>query len=323
MGKARKILAGVTLAIMTIMVIPIKTLATETTNFEIVQTGENKYIIYIQKLQKTEFNYAISEKQSTQEKDLKYFKSTQDDYENQVAVVENFAKGSKAYLWIKQGEKQIISAQEIDFSKAFTKSKIEEVENTSKRINTEIVSDLSEDEITDENGIKITTTVSGIKIKDTENAKYFYQLMPATDEYGTLMETAEKLENEYNKADMYETIKLAKDFYNKYNALISKANWNEVENMQIIQPKDATQDSKYVVFIKKVEGNSETYDVKFLTSQEEQNPSYEKERKVIQEATKLPITGDSLAIAVTFVVIVGATVFVFFKMKKLKKESDK
>lgn len=108
MNKARKMLAGVTLALMTTMIIPIKTLATENTNLEMVKTGEDKYIIYIQDLQKTEFNYAISENQTTQENDLKYFKSTQDDDENQVAVVEknvyDFAKSSKAYLWIKQDD---------------------------------------------------------------------------------------------------------------------------------------------------------------------------------------------------------------------------
>ena len=150
MNKARKMLAGVALALMTTMIIPIKTLATENTNLEMVKTGEDKYIIYIQDLQKTEFNYAISEKQTTQENDLKYFKSTKDDDENQVAVVEknvyDFPKSSKAYLWIKQDEKQIIS-------------------------------DLLEEERTDENGVKIMTTVGGIKIKDEEKAKYFYQLM--------------------------------------------------------------------------------------------------------------------------------------------------
>ena len=80
-------------------------------------------------------------------------------------------------MWIKQDEKQIVSAQEIDFTKAFEKSKTEEVDNTSKRINTEIISDLLEEERTDENGVKIITTVGGIKIKDEEKAKYFYQLM--------------------------------------------------------------------------------------------------------------------------------------------------
>ncbi len=79
-----------------------------------------------------------------------YKRRSKDDDENQVAVVEknvyDFAKSSKAYLWIKQDEKQIIS-------------------------------DLLEEERTDENGVKIITTVGGIKIKDEEKAKYFYQLM--------------------------------------------------------------------------------------------------------------------------------------------------
>ena len=34
--------------------------------------------------------------------------------------------------------------------------------------------------------------------------------MPATDEYGTLMELAEKIKNEYSKMDMYEKINVAK-----------------------------------------------------------------------------------------------------------------
>ena len=39
MNKARKMLAEVTLALMTTMIIPIKTLATENTNLEMVKTG--------------------------------------------------------------------------------------------------------------------------------------------------------------------------------------------------------------------------------------------------------------------------------------------
>ena len=39
--------------------------------------------------------------------------------------------------------------------------------------------------------------------------------------------------------------------------------------MQIKQPKEVTEGSKYIVFIKRVQENEETYDIKFLTSQEE------------------------------------------------------
>ena len=150
--------------------------------------------------------------------------------------------------WIKQGKNSIISGKEIDFSQSFEKSKIEEVENTGKRIKTEIISDLVQEDRTDENGVKITVKVGGIKIKDNQNARYFYEIMPATDEYGTLMELAEKIKNEYSKMDMYEKINVAKEFYNKYSSLISKSNWNLVEDMQIKQQdknKKSVRKSKF------------------------------------------------------------------------------
>lgn len=227
--------------------------------------------------------------------DLKYIHSAKDDEQNQVIVIDksvyNVKQNPVAYLWIKQGNNSIISGKEIDFSQSFEKSKIEEVENTGKRIKTEIISDLVQEDRTDENGVKITVKVGGIKIKDNQNARYFYEIMPATDEYGTLMELAEKIKNEYSKMDMYEKINVAKEFYNKYSSLISKSNWNLVEDMQIKQPKEAKNDSKYVVFIKKVEENQVTLDSKFLISKETEIPTYEREQKVVEETTKLPITG--------------------------------
>lgn len=51
-----------TIIALLITLFPIKILAAETTNanLEIVQANEDKYIIYIQDLQKTEFTYAIA-----------------------------------------------------------------------------------------------------------------------------------------------------------------------------------------------------------------------------------------------------------------------
>ena len=293
----------------------------------IVKTEEEKYIVYVKDLQKEEFNYAISNTPTVKEMDLKYIHSAKDDEQNQVIVIDksvyNVKQNPVAYLWIKQGKNSIISGKEIDFSQSFEKSKIEEVENTGKRIKTEIISDLVQEDRTDENGVKITVKVGGIKIKDNQNARYFYEIMPATDEYGTLMELAEKIKNEYSKMDMYEKINVAKEFYNKYSSLISKSNWNLVEDMQIKQPKEAKNDSKYVVFIKKVEENQVTLDSKFLISKETETPTYEREQKVVEETTKLPITGDSFLLIIALGIIIVMMIFVFIKMKKAKKEADK
>ena len=320
----KKILAGVVIVVVSIFIIPINAFAAETQNInlEIIKINENKYIIYIQNLQKTEFTYAISNEKNAKQSNLQYFQCTKDEDENQIAVVDNNIcnTNAKTYLWIKQGEKQIVSAQELDFLNALSKSTIEEVENTSKKINVEIISDLLEEEKSDENGVEITVKVGGIEIKDTKEAQYLYQIMPANGEYETLMTLAEKMQNEYSETDMYSRIKMVKEFNNKYQELISEANWNSVENMQIRQPKDAIDGTKYVVFIKKIRENEETIDAQFLVSEQEQNPTYERERKVIQETTKLPITGDNLIMIAVFIVIASSAIFVFIKMKKSKKE---
>lgn len=322
MKKLTKKFTGIAIIAILLMLYPIMTLATESTNenLQIVQTEKEKFIIYLKDLQDKEFSYAISKDQTTNEMNLNYIHSVKDKDNNQVILVDkgiyDVTQGTKAYLWIKQEGKQLETAKEVDFSKAFEKNKIEEVENITKKIKTETISDLLEEEKTDENGVKITVKVGGIKITDSKEAQYFYEMMPATENYATLIEKAEKIKNEYSNMDMYTKIQTAKEFYELYNQLAEKANWQSVENMQIKQPKEATEGSKYVVFIKKVEENKETVDVQFLISTEEQTPSYEKEKKIVQETTKLPITGDNLVLLIAFTIVVIAIIFAFIKMKK-------
>ena len=322
MKKLTKKFTGIAIIAILLMIYPIMTLATESTNenLQIVQTEKEKFIIYLKDLQDKEFSYAISKDQTTNEMNLNYIHSVKDEDNNQVILVDkgiyDVNQSTKAYLWIKQEGKQVETAKEVDFSKAFEKNKIEDVENITKKIKTETISDLLEEEKTDENGVKITVKVGGIKITDSKEAQYFYEMMPATENYATLMEKAKKIKNEYSNMDMYTKIQTAKEFYELYNQLAEKANWQSVENMQIKQPKEATEGSKYVVFIKKVEENKETIDVQFLTSTEEQTPSYEKEKKIVQETTKLPITGDNLVLLITFTIVVIAMIFAFIKMKK-------
>ena len=75
--------------------------------------------------------------------------------------------------------------------------------------------------------------------------------MPATNEYGTLVELAGKIKNEYSQMDMYEKINVAKEFYNKYSNLISKSKLEFSRRNANKTAKRSKNDSKYVVFIKK------------------------------------------------------------------------
>lgn len=325
MGKIKQKITGIIIAFVLAAVLPVIVFATNE-NVQIVQIKNDEYIIYVENLESREFNYAISSDKTSTEMNLKYIHSVKDDDGNQVALVDSsnydFNKGTKAYFWVKEGDKQIISAEEIDFSLAFEKEKMEEVENTTKRIKTEIVEDLVEEDKIDEDGVHITVKIGGVKITDTDEAKYFYQTMPATEEYATLMNLAEKIKDEYDGMSMYTKVETTNEFYTLYNKLMENAQWQEVDSMTIRQPKEAVEGSKYVVFIKKVEGEEITLDAKFLTCQEVKTPTYEKEKIVTQETTKLPITGDNIILVIIFAVVIIALILVFIRMKKLNKKDN-
>ena len=108
----KKILAGVVIVVVSIFIIPINAFASETQNInlEIIKINENKYIIYIQNLQKTEFTYAIATTKTPKENELKYIYSTKDKGENQVALIDNTVcdlnKNTKVYLWVKKSEQK-------------------------------------------------------------------------------------------------------------------------------------------------------------------------------------------------------------------------
>lgn len=290
---------------------------------EIVKVDEEKCIIYIQDLQSTKFNYSLASSQDGEYNKLASFESTTDSDNNQVAVIQkeewDFDKINKVYLKIKQGDE--ISTVEVDFSKAITKQELENVETTCKRIKTEILNNLAEEDFKDENGIHKILKVGGLKVNDADDSQYFYDIKNANEM--EIMNIAKKINNQYKDMDMYNKIKIAKEFNEKYNILISNANWKEIEDKTIKQPKEAQENSEYIILIKKVQNDNEITDIKFLTSIEEKNEAYENEKIATQEASKLPITGDNIILIVTFVLILGALIFTFIKMRKSNDKEKK
>lgn len=327
MNQVARRLIGIVLTTLLIMLIPAISFATNITKEEvqIVQINEGKCMIYIKGLENTEFNYALFLYPNTSEMELKYIHSVKDGEGNQVALVEksdfDFETNKKAYLKIKQGSE--IKEVEIDFADAFKKEKMEEVENTTKRIQAEVVDNLPEEDKIDENGVHITVKVGGVKITDSPDATYYSQTKIAENEYAELMNLAKKIKNEYSNMDMFTRIQVAKEFDKLYNTVIDEATWQEVEDMTIKQPKEATENSEYVVLIQKATEGETITDVQFLTCKEEQIPTYEKEQIITQETAKLPITGDNVILIVAFIIVVIALVLVFIKMKKNKEKESK
>ena len=330
MKKFELKLTGVVIALIIIaLLIPTKVLGANE-ELQIVKT-EQDYIIYVKKLAKTEFDFAISDKDNATEMELNYINSVEDEEGNQVAFVtqtkynNELSTNAHNYLYIKTTEG--VEIKEINFDDAFDKAKMEEVETTTKRMETEVVTDIIEKDEEVE-GVKVKVTVGGLKIIDTDQATYYYAStkLPA-EKYTELMELAEQINSSYNEMDMYERIKTAKQFYNLYNELKELQNWVEVENMTVMQPNDAQKGEQYVVYLKKLdEDGNETIDVKLMTSyreDEEEKIPGKTETRVVKETAKLPITGDSIILFVVLAAIVIIAIIVFIRMKKLQNKENK
>ena len=86
MKKFELKLTGVVIALIIIaLLIPTKVLGANE-ELQIVKT-EQDYIIYVKKLAKTEFDFAISDKDNATEMELNYINSVEDEEGNQVAFV--------------------------------------------------------------------------------------------------------------------------------------------------------------------------------------------------------------------------------------------
>lgn len=312
------------------LIIPTKVLGANA-EVQTVLTENGDYIIYVKDMAKTEFDFAISNKADASEEDLDYIKSVTDKEGNQVVLItkEKYESMEECYLYIKTSEEKICEGQKINFEEAFDQQKMEEVETTTTRIQTEVITDIIEKDEEVE-GVKIKVTVGGLKIADSDVAtsKYYYTStkLPAAD-YSELMSLAEKINAEYNDMDMYTRIETAKQFYEKYDELKAKQDWLEIEDMTIMQPDDAQKGDQYVVYLKKVdEDGSETVDVKLMTSyreDEEEKIPGRTETKVVKETAKLPITGDNIVLIVILVAIILVAIIVFIRMKNLSKKESK
>ena len=333
MKKFKAKLTGAIVLFIMFMLVPMIVLAVTNENVQIIsntdEQGNKEYIVYIQELMQTNFASAVSNSESTPEQDLT-FVTARDGEGNYVADLKNVVTEGPTYLYVKynQDGQEKTDILELDLSKALDKTDMEYVENTTKRIDTETVSDLVE--INEEiNGVQTTLTVGGLRITDTDNATYQYQLMKVNEgtPYSRLVELADELNSEnYDQKDMYSKIQLTSEFYTLYNQLIERATWEAVVNNEIRQPSDAVDGDQYVVLIRKTaEDGTVTTDAKLMVSQitpYEEREDVE-ETRTVQETAKLPITGDSIILFVALAMVVIALIIVFVRMKKLDKKEDK
>lgn len=323
-----------------ILMIPTTVLGNEAQKLEtqMIQTQDG-FVVYVNG--KTEqFTYALSG--SGEVTGLESYTISVPDSEetqNQVAFITN-AKyeeikeqyGDNIYLHVET--ENGVSSAKLDFENPFTQEMMETVETTTKRISTTLKTELEKmNEVV--NGVQTTVTVGGLEIDDFDSkAKYYSVVTPLPKaRYSELAETVDLIAEKYNDMTMYSKIEITKKFNDLYNELLpNEQQWGEtLKTSTIMQPENAQNGDRYVVYLRKVAKNEEneeieTVDVKVMTSyreDEEEAIPGRIETRVVKETAKLPITGDSIILFVILAVIILVAVIVFVKMKKLQNKTEK
>ncbi len=328
--KSKLAIVIITILLIT-MILPFKSVLATNEGIQLIETTDGNIVIYVDGLEETSFDYALSSTDSATEMDLNYINSVQDEEGNQVALIATEDLAENNYLYIRK-EDNTVTTVKLDTSNIFTLEEMRLVESITNRISTEAVENLSSRQEVIED-VTYTYTVGGLKITDDQNASYYYVIveLPDNNGYSELKSLADELNSNYESKTMYSKIEFANIFYNQYISLIENAenenSWQLVENMQILQPEDYEQDDEYVVMLKKVsEDGTITYDTKFMTTYvevaEEIIPATTTQVET-QETSKLPITGDSILLFVLLAALVIIAIVVFVRMKKLDKKADK
>lgn len=286
--------------------------AIEDEEIEVIKQENGKYIVYVDGTD--EFSYAVSTNPNATEYELNYINSVDDGSETQVAVVN---QTGTIYFWAKSGDTQLVSAKEIKLNnETFTTDDLNNVGKTTQKIPATVKEDVSKVQYVAE-GVTTTLTLSGLEI-DGEETGYEYKIIPTK---GNAEELMTKAKNLPEKLNTYDGVKKAKEFdalYTNLKSDLEDSKWVEAKDNMILQPETATDGENYVALVQKTDGSVE--DVQFLKSEVKSEEKFEKEKIVVQETTKLPITGESLALIIAFAVVVALLVIVFIKMKKSKKE---
>ena len=80
----------------------------------------------------------------------------------------------------------------------------------------------------------------------------------------------------------------------------------------------------FVVIIREVKDGKEVRkDVQFMTTARHDDEGVEKTSKEVKKKTKLPVTGENLALYIVFGVIILAIIILIIKMRKAKQDEEK
>lgn len=311
--------------IFVISIMPTFVRATDNIEAVILENANGEKIIYIKGMSSTEFKYAFSD--DSEATDLMYTTSLKDTNGENVAIIES-GETYKYMFLVQQDKTDIIELTSLE---VITNKEIEKIETLTKTISV-VTDDSTSETSTTEDGTTVMTTTGKIVIQD--KGKYQYQLIEILDKNEStkkVNETAVELYNKLTELEktntMYEKLMIEITIRDDYNTLIEQADWEDVEEMTILQSQDAQKGEKYIVLIQKIEdGESGINDMQIMTCDRADDADVEytnkTEIKVVEKKTALPVTGENLALYIVLGVIILAIIILVIRMKYVKGKQN-
>lgn len=309
------------ITIFAISIIPIAVRAASNTDGIILEKANGEKIIYVKDMKATEFKYAFSDSEdSTGATFVTASKDTNNEF---VAFMEKDSSAKYMFVQVEENTNTIELAKQ----KSITEDEIKEVEKLTKNIGVETTG--SESSISKDGDTTITTTNGKITI--TDEGSYEYQIFEVVDKNSstkTPNETAVDLYSQLAKLEnangMYNKLLAEITIRDDFKSLIEKAEWKEAKKNEIKQPSDSQKDEVFVVVIREVkDGKKVKTDVQFMTTGRKDDEGVEKTSKEVTKKTKLPVTGENLALYLVFGVIILAIIILIVKMRKAKQDEEK
>lgn len=322
---AQKVMLFLAATIITITLLQSFSLA-KSENVQMIKKSEKEYIIYVSNLIGSEFEFSFANKKDESKENLVFTNSAldQEDNGNNIAYIDetiynNYFDGKKeTYLWVKQGTEYKVEAEKINLKDALTEEDIQELNNATKKIPVKFGELNLPAETVD--GVKITRRMGTINIEDNSETEYSYKMLKSTEE--SKVEELINLANEMNKLDeknTYDKLSIYGQFKSLYEELKPSDGWNVAENNVIKQPQESKKGEQYLVWIK----NEQTTDVQIMTCNDDYTPEYENKKIINKVITKLPITGESLALYITAAILIVLIVTVaILKVKNNKSNKN-
>lgn len=276
-------------------------------NVQILKESDQEYLIYVKdNLDKT-FEFALSN-DTTEPSEYKDAGKDAAEGGNYIAYIDEYSTGNK-YLWVKNNEGYILEGVELDLTNVIDNEDLELLQSLTKIINVDTTKTKVEDK--EVNGNKVKVTTGKLVFLDEGTHKYQMFKVAESEDYAKFMDLAERVSKFSKDTNMYTQLEVYTEFANIATQLLTELedDWKDVEGNEILQPEDAKNGDKYVVWL--IEDNE--LDVQFLTSK------YEEEKVTEKIETKLPVTYDDNRLLIVLIVLVIATIAVSVRINSLKK----